>query len=160
MHFSGTFRWAGSHQVAGYTNWARSDGSSEDTPEPNGGTAENCVYKSLSYPPGWSDYRCDATEADGMPCFALCRHGDLPQPPTPTPPTTTPPPANTGRRLYIVTMSSPVNNLERNVQCQKLKYLFESEINTKKYFQNKIGSVKMNGCFLPTATLSYVVLSR
>ena len=143
IHFSGTFRWAGSHQVAGYTNWARSDGSSEDTPEPNGGTAENCVYKSLSYPPGWSDYRCDATEADGMPCFALCRHGDLPQPPTPTPPTTTPPPANTGRRLYIVTMSSPVNNLERNVQCQKLKYLFESESNTKKYFQNKIGSVTM-----------------
>ena len=93
MHFSGTFRWAGSHQVAGYTNWARSDGSSEDTPEPNGGTAENCVYKSLSYPPGWSDYRCDATEADGMPCFALCRHGDLPQPPTPTP-------ANTGMLCY------------------------------------------------------------
>ena len=68
-----------------------------------------------------------------MPCFALCRHGDLPQPPTPpttwtpTPPTTTPTPANTGSRLYIVTMQCPVNNLERNFRCQKLKYLFESE---------------------------------
>ena len=99
MHFSGTFRWAGSHQVAGYTNWARSDGSIEDTPEPNGGTAENCVYKSLSYPPGWSDISCDATEADTMPCFALCQHGDLPQPPTPTPTTPpTPAPSETGKQ--------------------------------------------------------------
>ena len=70
--------------VASYTNWARGAGD-EDTDEPNGGTAENCVYKSLSHPRGWSDYSCEATEADTMPCFALCQHGGVHQP---TPSTT------------------------------------------------------------------------
>ena len=73
--------------VASYTNWARGAGD-EDTDEPNGGTAENCVYKSLSYPPGWSDTSCEATEADTMPCFALCQYGEVQRPtpaPTPTP---------------------------------------------------------------------------
>ena len=119
----GTYRWSTSHDVAAYTNWARASQYEDgDTDEPNGGTAENCVYKSLSYPPGWSDYRCDATEADGMPCFALCRHGDLPQPPTPTPPTTTPPPANTGRHLYIVTMSS--QQFRKKCSMSKVKISF------------------------------------
>ena len=96
----GTFRWSASHGVASYTNWARaSQYEAGDTDEPNGGTAENCVYKSLSYPPGWSDISCDATEADTMPCFALCQHGDLPQPPTPTPTTPpTPAPSETGKQ--------------------------------------------------------------
>ena len=79
--------------VASYTNWAPGEGD-EDTDEPNGGTAENCVYKSLSHPRGWSDYSCEATEADTMPCFALCQYGHPPQPspaPTPTTPLTTSP---------------------------------------------------------------------
>ena len=84
---AGQFKWDASHQAASYTNWARASGEG-DTEEPNGGTAENCVYKSLSYPPGWSDISCEATEADTMPCFALCQYGEVQQPtpaPTPTP---------------------------------------------------------------------------
>ena len=93
--YLGTYRWSASHSVASYTNWARaSQYEPGDTDEPNGGTEENCVYKSLSYPPGWSDLSCAATEADTMPCFALCQYGHPPQPspaPTPTtPPTTSP----------------------------------------------------------------------
>ena len=83
---SGTYRWSASHDVAAYTNWARASQYEDgDTDEPNGGTAENCVYKSLSYPPGWSDTSCEASEADTMPCFALCQHGGVHQP---TPSTT------------------------------------------------------------------------
>ena len=104
--YLGTFRWSASHGVASYTNWARaSQYEAGDTDEPNGGTAENCVYKTLSYPPGWSDISCEATEADTMPCFALCQYGHPPQPsPAPTP--TTPPTTTAGMFTYMLSSAN------------------------------------------------------
>ena len=40
--------WASSHEPVDYTNWARSSGEG-DMEEPNGGEAENCVYKTVTY---------------------------------------------------------------------------------------------------------------
>ena len=91
---SGQFIWGTSHEVADYTNWARSSGEG-DMDEPNGGEAENCVFKTLNYvggsTPGWADYICGERYAEGMPCYALCTFGSVPlptRPSTPAPTTT------------------------------------------------------------------------
>ena len=92
---SGQFIWGSSHEVADYTNWARSSNEG-DTDEPNGGEAENCVFKTLNYvggsTPGWADYSCGERYAEGMPCYALCTFGSDP---LPTRPSTTSTPAPT-----------------------------------------------------------------
>ena len=91
----GQFIWGSSHEVADYTNWARSS-SEGDTDEPNGGEAENCVFKTLNYvggsTPGWADYSCGERYAEGMPCYALCTFASDP---LPTRPSTTSTPAPT-----------------------------------------------------------------
>ena len=84
--------WAGSHEPVDYTNWARSSGEG-DTDEPNGGEAENCVFKTLNYvggsTPGWADYSCGDRYAEGMPCYALCTFGTVPLPTRPSTPAPT-----------------------------------------------------------------------
>ena len=86
---AGRYEWAESHEVAQYTNWARSTGQG-DTDEPDGGEAENCVFMTLDFDPdldigpGWSD--CDCSRR----LLALCEYdGDSQPSTTPTQPTST-----------------------------------------------------------------------
>ena len=60
----GSWRWMESHQRANYTNWHPG--------EPQGGTSQACVFKSLS-PYGWYDATCTATQWPGNgQLHALC----------------------------------------------------------------------------------------
>ena len=59
------------------------------------------MYKSLSYPPGWSDISCAVSEADTMPCLALCQYGEVQQP---IPSTTTGFKSSTKRDIFPSTI--------------------------------------------------------
>ena len=74
----GKWEWDASHNVAQYYYWARAIGDYPD--EPTMGPGEDCVFKTLdnSKGKGWSDYDCNAREAKGMYCYALCQFGAVP----------------------------------------------------------------------------------
>ena len=63
----GVYRWVESHQEAYYTNWAST--------EPNGGTEENCVWKTYAMDrPGWHDAICtEVTDENWFQRHALCQ---------------------------------------------------------------------------------------
>ena len=71
---AGHWTWSDSHNVAQYTNWQRGVTPWSGGDEPNGGTAENCVFLTVALDgyPGWSDFDCQQRYTEGYINHALC----------------------------------------------------------------------------------------
>ena len=71
---AGHWTWSDSHNVAQYTNWQRGVTPWSGGDEPNGGTAENCVFLTVALDgyPGWSDWDCSLRNSETMVNHALC----------------------------------------------------------------------------------------